>query len=122
MTPERKARLEAAGIDVDALSERVMGSEALMERLLGKFAASRDYPALAAALEEGGRERACAAAHTLKGVCGNLSMDGLYALFTAQVETLRRGDMDEAARLMAEIAPAWEAAAAAIGDNGDGAR
>ena len=53
MTPERKARLEAAGIDVDALSERVMGSEALMERLLGKFAASRDYPALAAALEEG---------------------------------------------------------------------
>lgn len=122
MTPERKARLEAAGIDVDALSERVMDSEALMERLLGKFAASRDYPALAAALEEGGRERACAAAHTLKGVCGNLSMDGLYRLFTAQVEALRRGDMDEAARLMAEIAPAWEAAAAAIGDNGDGAR
>ena len=122
MTPERKARLEAAGIDVDALSERVMGGEALMERLLGKFAASRDYPALAAALEEGGRERACAAAHTLKGVCGNLSMDGLYRLFTAQVEALRRGDMDEAARLMAEIAPAWEAAAAAIGENGDGAR
>ena len=74
------------------------------------------------AVNEGGRERACAAAHTLKGVCGNLSMDGLYALFTAQVEALRRGDMDEAARLMAEIAPAWEAAAAAIGDNGDGAR
>ena len=49
-------------------------------------------------------------------------MDGLYRLFTAQVEALRRGDMDEAARLMAEIAPAWEAAAAAIGDNGDGAR
>ena len=114
MTPERKARLEAAGIDVDALSERVMGSEALMERLLGKFAASRDYPALAAALEEGGRERACAAAHTLKGVCGNLSMTALFDLLTHQVAAFRAGDWEGAVALLEQIDQAYARVTAAI--------
>ena len=37
MTPERRTQLEAAGIDVASALERMMGSEALLERLLGKF-------------------------------------------------------------------------------------
>ena len=101
MTPERKARLEAAGIDVDALSERVMGSEALMERLLGKFAASRDYPALAAALEEGGRERACAAAHTLKGFMKELCANGGSIFFSTHVLEVAEKLCDKVAILRA---------------------
>ena len=122
MTNGKKEILTAAGIQADEALERLMGSEALLERFLKKFLQDKSYEELVSAIEGQELERAFRAAHTLKGVCGNLSMTSLFSLFTAQVEALRRGDMDEAARLMAEIAPAWEAAAAAIGENGDGAR
>ena len=37
MNPQRKEELERGGVDVCAALERMMGSEALLERLLGKF-------------------------------------------------------------------------------------
>lgn len=115
MTPERRKRLEAAGIDVAAALERMMGSEALLERLLGKFLDDPQYPALCAALERADAEQAASAAHTLKGVCGNLSMTDLYGLFTRQVDALRTGDLPLARGMMGEIGPAYEAVRRAIG-------
>ena len=114
MTPERRNQLEAAGIDVASALERMMGSEALLERLLGKFLDDPQYSALRAALEAGDAERAVSAAHTLKGVCGNLSMTDLYGLFTRQVDALRAGDLPLACGMMEEIAPAYERVTAAI--------
>ena len=114
MTPERRDQLEAAGIDVASALERMMGSEALLERLLGKFLDDPQYPALRAALEAGDADRAVSAAHTLKGVCGNLSMTGLYGQFTRQVDALRAGDLPLARGMMEEIAPAYEAVCRAI--------
>ena len=114
MTPERRDQLEAAGIDIESALERMMGSEALLERMMGKFLDDPQYPALRAALEAGDMERAVSAAHTLKGVCGNLSMTGLYGLFTRQVDALRAGDLPLARGIMAEIAPAYERVMAAI--------
>ena len=114
MTPERREQLEAAGIDVASALERMMGSEALLERLLGKFLDDPQYPALRAALEAGDAAQAVSAAHTLKGVCGNLSMTDLYGLFTRQVDTLRAGDLSLARSMMAEIAPAYERVIGAI--------
>lgn len=114
MTPERRKQLEAAGIDIESALERMMGSVALLERLLGKFLDDPQYPALRAALEAGDMERAVSAAHTLKGVCGNLSMTGLYGLFTRQVDALRAGDLPLAQGIMAEIAPVYEQVTAAI--------
>lgn len=114
MTPERRKQLEAAGIDIESALERMMGSVALLERLLGKFLDDPQYPALRAALEAGDMERAVSAAHTLKGVCGNLSMTGLYGLFTRQVDALRAGDLPLAQGIMEEIAPVYEQVTAAI--------
>lgn len=114
MTPKRRSQLEAAGIDVASALERMMGSEALLKRLLGKFLDDPQYPALRAALEAGDMERAVSAAHTLKGVCGNLSMTELYGLFTRQVDALRAGDLPLAQGIMAEIAPVYEQVTAAI--------
>lgn len=122
MTPERRTQLEAAGIDVASALERMMGSEALLERLLGKFLDDPQYPALLAALEQGDLEGAVSAAHTLKGVCGNLSMTGLYGQFTRQVDALRAGDLSGARALMEEIGPAYEAVCRAIGGQGYEAR
>ena len=91
-----------------------MGSEALLERLLGKFLEDRNLPALRAALEAGRRSRAVRAAHTLKGVCGNLSMTELYGLFTGRWTRCAGGIWTGPGRMMAEIAPAYEAVRAAI--------
>ncbi len=121
MNAERRTRLEEAGIDVGEALERMLGSEALLERLLGKFPADPNFAALGEALAEGDAQRAVAAAHPLKGVCANPSMTGLHSLFARQVEALRGGDMSAAAQLMEQIAPAMAAVTAAIGD-GDGER
>ena len=122
MNPERKKQLENAGIDVGQALERMMGSEALLERLLGKFPADQNFQKLCRALECGDSAGAVSAAHTLKGICGNLSMTSLFELFTKQVEALRRGDLTEAGRLMEEIRPAYEEAVKAIGGDGDESR
>lgn len=122
MNPERKKQLETAGIDVGQALERMMGSEALLERLLGKFPADQNFQKLCRALDCGDSEGAVSAAHTLKGICGNLSMTSLFELFTKQVEALRRGDLTEAGRLMEEIRPAYEEAVKAIGGDGDESR
>ena len=122
MNPERKKQLETAGIDVGQALERMMGSEALLERLLGKFPADQNFQKLCRALDCGDSEGAVSAAHTLKGICGNLSMTALFELFTKQVEALRRGDLTEAGRLMEEIRPAYEEAVKAIGGDGDESR
>ena len=119
MTAERRAALEAGGVDVAGALERMMGSEALLERLLGKFLEDRNFPALCAALDAEDLPGAAAAAHTLKGVCGNLSMTALYGLFARQVEALRAGDLAGARALMTDIRPALEAAAAAIAGDAD---
>ena len=81
--------LEEAGVDVAQALERMMGSEALFSRLMGKFLEDPNYAALCAALERADTAGATAAAHTLKGICGNLSMTALLQLFTRQVEALR---------------------------------
>ena len=83
------------------------GSEALLERLLKKFLEDENYQKLCTALECADQEAAVAAAHTLKGVCGNLSLTVLYPLFTRQVEALRQGDWPAARALMEEIQPAY---------------
>ena len=67
MNLERRAQLEAAGVDVGQALARMMGSEALLERLLGKFLEEPNYAALCAALERREPAAAAADAHGLKG-------------------------------------------------------
>ena len=120
MTSQRRKQLEEAGIDVAAALERMMGSEELLERLLRKFLENQQYPALCAALKGGDTEQAVIAAHTLKGVCGNLSMVSLDGLFARQVDALRAGDLSLAQHLMEQITPAYVQVTAAIREHPDG--
>ena len=120
MTSQRRKQLEEAGIDVASALERMMGSEELLERLLRKFLENQQYPALCAALKGGDTEQAMIAAHTLKGVCGNLSMVSLDGLFARQVDALRAGDLSLAQHLMEQITPAYVQVTAAIREHPDG--
>lgn len=114
MDEGKRTCLEAAGIDVGGALERFMGSAALLERFLKKFPEDPNYQALRAAMDAGDPEGAVTAAHSLKGVCGNLSMAELFGLFTRQVQLLREGKMAEAAALMPDIDRAYDRVCRAI--------
>ena len=103
-----------AGIDAESALNRMMGSEALLERLFRRFLEDGNFSALSAAIEAGDREGALTASHTLKGICGNLSMDRLYSLFSGQVDLMRAGDWEEAVNLMPRIREAYDEAVSAV--------
>ncbi len=104
----QKKRMEESGIDVDSGLARFMGNEALYEKFLGRFCDDKSYAELVQTVADGDCEKAFAAAHTLKGVCGNLSMIRLEQLVSRQVEYLRSGELEPAAQMMPEITTAYE--------------
>lgn len=114
MDQEKRKGLEAAGIDVQSAMERFMDNEMLLERFLKKFLDDPNYGKLKAAQAAGDREGAVIASHSLKGVCGNLSMTGLFDLLTRQVGLLRAEDWAGAMELMPGIDGAYEETCRAI--------
>ena len=114
MDDHAKVLLENGGVDVQSLLDRCMGSEPLLLRLLNKFPADAPYTRLSSAMEAKDATAALEASHTLKGVCGNLSLTRLFALLDKQVQALRAGDMAGAQELMPHIAQAHATALRAI--------
>lgn len=112
MKPEHKELLINAGVNYNACLQRFMYNETLCDRFLAKFTQDDSYAALCYALDFGNCDEAFRAAHTLKGVAGNLSLDILFQAVSAQAEHLRAGDL-EAARAML---PCVKAAYAAVID------
>ena len=100
-------RLKEIGIDVEELFERCMGNEKLAMRLLLKFVDDTNYDALNDALAANETENAIAAAHALKGMCGNLSMKRLQTLFETELAFLRAGDLARAQESFGEASAAY---------------
>ncbi|MBS6195075.1 MAG: Hpt domain-containing protein [Clostridiales bacterium] len=114
MHTEIRERLEKGGIDVSGALERFMGNEELLERFLKKLLTDTNYEKLISAVETGDQEAALNAAHTLKGISGNLSIMGLYKLLSRQVADFRAEDWEKGIALMPDIIKEYEAAVAAI--------
>ena len=79
MDDAKREALKAAGIDVEDAVRRFMGKEELMMKFLLRFGQDPNFGLLRQALEEGDTARAYEAAHTLKGVAGNLSLRVVFA-------------------------------------------
>lgn len=94
MNSETKSMLENAGIDVDTALRRMMNNEALLIKFLKKFGEDDSYKNLKAAMVTGDRRAAFIAAHTLKGVAGNLGLDGVMNAVMPIVESLRNSEED----------------------------
>ena len=107
MDQMQKEAFAAAGVDIDSALERCLGNEVLLCRFYAKFLEDPNYAKLQTALAAPDPAGAVQAAHTLKGVCGNLSMTALFPLFARQVESLRAGDWDTADQLMEQISCAY---------------
>ena len=100
-----RQRLMDAGINVDTGISRFMGNEGLFLKFLGKFLQDTNFAGLAEAVKD--VEEAFRCAHTLKGVCGNLSMDELYKLVSVQTEFFREGNIQEGADMMEKVSAVY---------------
>lgn len=99
----------AAGIDYDKGVARFAGKADLYVNFLRKFPKDDTFAQLSAAMDAGDMTAAFAAAHTLKGVTGNLSLDGLYQSVLPLVEALRgAGNMELAASLFPPVKTEYE--------------
>lgn len=87
--------LKGYGADVDQGLSRCMNNEAFYIRLVGMALNDKSFAALRAALNDGDLDRAFDAAHSLKGVLGNLALTPMYNDVYELTELLRsRTDMD----------------------------
>lgn len=87
---EFKVLFEAYGADYQSTMNRFMGNEALYLRLLDMLFQDTNLQRLGDALDTNDLPGAFAAAHTLKGVVGNMGLTPLYNAVCAVVEPLRK--------------------------------
>ncbi|MDO4542086.1 MAG: Hpt domain-containing protein [Bacillota bacterium] len=78
------------GIDYETTMERFLNNKDTYLRLLKMFFADDNLAKLSQALAAGNLDAAFEAAHTLKGVCGNLGLSPMYDKICDIVEPLRR--------------------------------
>lgn len=95
--------LKNIGIDTDKAVERFVGNAALYSKMLKKFIDDGTFEKLVKAVSAHSNTEAFEASHTLKGLCGNLSIDRLFKLFSEQVVLMRTDKWNEAYDMMTEI-------------------
>ena len=110
LTQEQKVILEKAGFEVEEAMKRFMNSEQLWIKFLKKFKADSSYADLVKAMGEGDRTKAFEAAHTLKGITGNLALSRFNELISEQTEYLRgaENNFEAAAAMMPQITAIYE--------------
>lgn len=82
-------RLKDYGADIDGAMRRFLGDEELYASCFTEFINDPCFSALRDALEAGDYGAAFDAAHTLKGVAGNMGLTPMYQAACALVEPLR---------------------------------
>lgn len=103
MDAPRKEKLMAGGINVKEALDRMMGSEKILEKYLGRFPEEKSYAELKAAMENNDEKAAAAAVHTFKSVCGTLGCQKLQELVIDQEKSIRSGDWEAAQKFMPAI-------------------
>lgn len=87
--------LKQLGCDTDDGLSRCMGNEAFYFKLIGKVLEDKNFQALEDAVAAKDLDKAFDAAHSLKGVLGNLALTPIYQPVYEITELLReRKDMD----------------------------
>ena len=72
-------KLKRVGVNTDKTIDRFGGLDELYVKFLGEFADTERFEEIYAALASGDYAKAEMCAHKLKGVLGNLGMDGLFS-------------------------------------------
>ncbi len=82
--------------------------EKTVEKFVLKFLDDKSFCLLADAMDEKQYEDALRAVHTIKGICQNLSFTRLYESSALMTKTLRDGDVESAAGMMAQVTQDYE--------------
>lgn len=92
------------GIQYDEGVTRFSGYANIYEKYLCKYIDDPEFQKLIDAMDRKDYSGAFACAHTIKGMVGNLSLDGLLAKVKVLVELLRNGnDIDGAIAYLPEV-------------------
>ena len=91
-----------------------LSSERLVNKFVLKFLTAPSYDLLVRSMESKDWPEAFRAAHTIKGVCQNLSIDKLQASSSRLCESLRNGYSPEADALAEEVRTDYGQTVAAI--------
>ena len=97
--------------------DEVMGrlrSERLVQKFVLKFLDDGSFDLLLRSMETGDYAEAFRAAHTIKGVCQNLSFTSLYEVSNRLNEALRNGPTPEAPGLVEEVKAEYDKTVSAI--------
>ena len=100
--------LTMAGIHIETGLDRFSQDKEVFEEFLVKFLEDQNYKILLKAIEKKDVKAAFLAAHSLKGISGNLSMDRLYASVCNLVEALRKGKLTNVEILILPVTEAYE--------------
>lgn len=106
--------LAEAGVDTEDALRRFLGNEALLLKFLARLGQDENFPRLCDAMARGDEKAAFEAAHTLKGVCGNLSLQELSRQVSDLVESLRAGRIDAAAAQLPAVEREYHRAKTAL--------
>lgn len=109
--------LDKMGVNTNEALARFMNNSALYVKMLGKFPKAVSDANVSAHFNAKDYESAVSAAHTLKGVTGNLSLTPLYKAYTDIVALLRAGEPDKAEAILNDILPEQEKIIACIESN-----
>ena len=93
---------EKIGGNYKEVVQRLPG-ENFVKKFAVKFLDDPSFETLKKGLEEQELETAFRGAHTLKGVCQNLSFDALYQVSAALTESLRAGTLEGSGPLFAKV-------------------
>lgn len=107
---------EKIGGDYAEVSARIPGV-GLIEKFIGIFLEDKSFETLRQQIECGNREEAFRAAHTLKGICANLSFNRLLHSTSRLTEELRleeKTDFNKAIELFKEVERDYEVTADTI--------
>ena len=91
-----KEQLQTVGVNYDEVLKRFMGKEDFYLRMLKKFLDDKNYDGLRQAVEEKRWTDAFTYAHTVKGLCGNLGLDGILEYAVPLTDEVRSEPYDEA--------------------------
>lgn len=94
---------EVYGADYNSTMARFMGKEAMYLKFLDMLFKDDNLEKLGTALGQQDYEAAFAAAHTLKGVVGNMGLTPLFNAVCAIVESLRKREVPEDYNVLYQI-------------------
>lgn len=90
-----KDRLTSIGVEYEETLKRFMGKEDFFLRMLKKFLDDQNYVKLKQAVSDKNWPEAFTHAHTVKGLCGNLSLGNMLEYVVPLTEELRNAPYDE---------------------------